>query len=333
MIDMHVHLEEGPYSLRWLQRTGEALCFFMEQQQEQKHTEAWLQQTFALLQQRMMKGAYSREWLDLYRKRAKQLGIVQVGIVDHLYRFQEYKDYYLTHMHVADDPLGRLQEQWLEQVCTASLEEFVTFLQGEQAHWAADGVELKIGIELDYFPGGEAELAGVIRHYPWDHTIGSVHFLDGWGFDNPETQDRYQRADLLALYERYFAVMEQGIKSRLFDIAAHPDNLKVFGYRPAEALLLPMYERIARSLVENGVATEINTGLLYRYPVKEMCPSMTFLKVLARFQVPVTTSSDAHFPDHLGQHVADAIAVLEQAGYERVLSFSQRRRIDMELKR
>ncbi|HZG17632.1 MAG TPA: histidinol phosphate phosphatase domain-containing protein [Candidatus Bathyarchaeia archaeon] len=327
---MHVHVEEGPYSLRWLQRTAEALRFF-EKQQDKKHTVVWMQHTFALLQQRLEKGAYSREWLDLYRKRAKQLGIVQVGIVDHLYRFQEYKNYYLSHIHVADDTLGRLQEQWLDQVCVQSLDEFVTFLQGEQAHWAADGVELKIGIELDYFPGGEADLARVIERYPWDHTIGSVHFLDGWGFDNPETEDRFQGADLLALYERYFAVMEQGIKSRLYEIAAHPDNLKVFGYRPAESLLLPMYERIARSLADNDVATEINTGLLYRYPAKEMCPSMSFLEVLGRFQVPITTSSDAHFPDHLGQHVPDAIAALRQAGYERVLSFSQRKRIEMEL--
>jgi len=328
---MHVHVEEGPYSFRWLQRTAEALRFFEKQQPDNKHTAAWMQQTFALLQQRLEKRAYSREWLDLYRKRAKQLGIVQVGIVDHLYRFQEYKNYYLSHIHVADDALGRLQEQWLDQVCMTSIDEFVTFLQGEQAHWAADGVELRIGIELDYFPGGEADLASVIEQYPWDHTIGSVHFLDGWGFDNPETEDRFQGADLLALYERYFAVMEQGIKSRIYDIAAHPDNLKVFGYRPTESLLLPMYERIARSLIDNEVATEINTGLLYRYPAKEMCPSMSFLEVLGRFEVPITMSSDAHFPDHLGQHVPDAIAALRQAGYERVVSFSQRKRIELEL--
>lgn len=331
MIDLHVHLEEGPYSLRWLQRTAEALLFFSGPAGGRQHSLAWMKETFAALQLRMQTGAFSREWLDLYKQRAQQLGLTQVGIVDHLYRFREYKFYYETHMHLADDELGRLQEVWLDQVCVASLDQFVAFLQGEQKHWAADGIELKIGIELDYFPGGEAVLSGVTSAYPWDYAIGSVHFLDGWGFDNPQTEERFAGKDLLALYERYFAVMEQGIKSRLYDIAAHPDNLKVFGYRPDETLLIPHYERIARALLENRVATELNTGLFYRFPAREMCPSTTFLQILARYQVPVTTSSDAHFPDHLGQHVAEACEKLRSAGYERILSFSQRIRTELAL--
>ncbi len=27
-IDYHVHLEEGPYSFRWLERTSQAMAFF-----------------------------------------------------------------------------------------------------------------------------------------------------------------------------------------------------------------------------------------------------------------------------------------------------------------
>ena len=29
-IDYHVHLEEGPYSFRWLERTSQALEFFFQ---------------------------------------------------------------------------------------------------------------------------------------------------------------------------------------------------------------------------------------------------------------------------------------------------------------
>lgn len=88
-IDYHVHLEEGPYSSRWLERTSQALEFF-------QHVDATAQgskeqMTFQLqrLTKRVQNGCYSEEWLDLYLQQAKQLGLREVGIVDHLYRFKE----------------------------------------------------------------------------------------------------------------------------------------------------------------------------------------------------------------------------------------------------
>ncbi|MFY0542520.1 histidinol phosphate phosphatase domain-containing protein [Brevibacillus sp. H7] len=329
-VDYHVHLEEGPYSLRWLNRTAEALRAFCPDSQL-KHSLPWLEGLFHRLADRMRRGAYSAEWLDLYRMRAKDLGLQTVGIVDHLYRFREYKRYFEQHMHLADDPLGQLQQCWLDQVCVASIEEFTTFVQSQKPRWETEGIQLKLGIELDYFPGGEQELTGVMDSYPWDHCIGSVHFLAGWGFDNPDTQERFAEEDLLSLYGRHFSVVGQAISSNLFDIVAHLDNLKVFGHRPDETFLKPHYQRIAELLRENDVATEINTGLYYRYPVREMCPSMSFLEVLADHGVAITTSSDAHFPDHLGSHLAEARERLQQAGFHSIAVFDQRRRKEVPL--
>ena len=63
---------------------------------------------------------------------------------------------------------------------------------------------------------------------------------------------------------------------------------------------LSYYEEIACALVETNTATEINAGLYYRYPVREMCPSPLYLQVLAKYGVPITISSDAHYPNDLG---------------------------------
>jgi histidinol-phosphatase (PHP family) len=323
--DYHVHLEEGPYSLRWLNRTAEALRAFFPDADD-PHTLAWMESFFQTLSGRMRLGAYSAEWLDLYRSRAKQLGLQTVGIVDHLYRFREYKPYFERHMHLADDPLGRLQRRWLEQVCVASVEEFVQFIEGEKRRWAEDGVELKLGIELDYFSEGEDVLAEVTAGYPWDCCIGSVHFVDGWGFDNPETRERFAEENLLSLYDRFFAVVEQAVCCKLFDIIAHLDNLKVFGCRPDEAVLMPYYRRIAKLLRQHDVATEINTGLCYRYPVREMCPSESFLQVLAEHDVAITTSSDSHYPDTLGNLLPEARELLKRAGFTSIAVFDRRRR-------
>ncbi|KQL45918.1 histidinol phosphatase [Brevibacillus choshinensis] len=324
-VDYHVHLEEGPYSLRWWSRTAEALLSFYQPTFD-RHSREWMEELSGWMARRVNQGAYSQEWLDLYRLRAKQLGLREVGIVDHLYRFKEFKPYFEQHMHLQDDPLGHIQRIWLDQVCTDSIDHFVSFIQSQQAIWKADGINLRLGIEADYFVGGENVLAPMMEAYPWDHVIGSIHFADGWGFDNPDAQDRFEHTDLLSLYEQTFAVVERAIGSGLFDIVAHLDNLKVFGHRPPEEQLLPLYQRIARALQQHGVATEVNTGLYYRYPVKEMCPSYRFLQILHEHGVPITTSSDSHFPDHLGSYLVEARQLLRKAGYREIATFERRER-------
>lgn len=322
-VDYHVHLEEGPYSHRWWNRTAEALLAF-RQPEYGRHTLQWMEQVADWMSQRLNRGAFSSEWLDLYRLRAKQLGLTEVGIVDHLYRFREYKPYFEQNMHIENDELGKLQRTWLDQVCTTSIDEFVSFIQSQKPIWEADGIALRLGIEADYFVGGETVLAPMIASYPWDHVIGSVHFAEGWGFDNPDTQERFAQSDLQALYEQTFQVVERAIGSGLFDIVAHLDNLKVFGHRPPEEAMVPLYQRIARALRDHKVATEINTGLYYRYPVREMCPSYRFLQILHEHGVPITTSSDSHFPDHLGSHLDGARKLLYKAGYRELATFERR---------
>lgn len=329
-VDYHVHLEEGPYSLRWWSRTAEALLAF-HQPDHKRQTREWMEELSARMARRIHQGAFSPEWLDLYRVRARELGLREVGIVDHLYRFKEFKPYFEEHMDLGDDGLGQLQRVWLDQVCTASMDDFVAFIGAQQSIWEADGISLRLGLEADYFVGGETVLAPMIEQYPWDYVIGSVHFADGWGFDNPETQELFEKRELLSLYEQTFRVVEQAIGSKLFDIVAHMDNLKVFGHRPPEEELIPLYQRIARLLREHDTATEINTGLFYRYPVKEMCPSYSFLQILCEHGVPITTSSDSHFPDHLGSHLDEARGMLRKVGYREIVTFEQRIRRTVQL--
>jgi len=329
--DFHVHLEEGPYSLEWWTRTASAMLA-LEEGPHGRHSYAWLADVTRRMEKRIREGAYAPGWLDLYLRRAKQLGLEEVGIVDHLYRFVESAGYYRLHMQLGDDEIGRLQRAWLDRVAVESMERFVRFIEQEKPKWERAGVRLRLGIEADYFPGGEQSLQNLLKHHPWDFVIGSVHFVDGWGFDNPETRHIFARHDLEALYDRHFSLVEQAIRSQLFDFVAHLDNLKVFGHRlPDESALLPYYRRIAKTLVRHDVATEINTGLTYRYPVKEMCPSSLFLDMLCEHGAAITLSSDAHFPDDLGRNVDAAARMLLARGVSTIATFSGRKRISRPL--
>ncbi|MCZ8518268.1 MULTISPECIES: PHP domain-containing protein [Paenibacillus] len=330
-VDFHLHLEEGPYSAGWLHRTVRALENVYggrDGGKAEPHTLAWAEHMARLLQERLAKGCFHESWLGHYFELGRQRGIERFGMLDHGYRFAEFRPYYEKHMIVDDTPLGRRQREWLDRVGIGSIEPFIEAVKKAQR----DGHPVSLGLEADYFPGGEDELQELLAAYELDYVIGSVHFLDGWGFDNPDTQELFREKDLLALYRQLFGCVQSAAASGLFDIIAHLDNLKVFGYRLAEELLMPMYEETARALKAADVATEINTGLAYRYPVKEACPSPAFLDVLHRHGVPVTLSSDSHYPDDIGTMLDEAGDLLERTGYREIVYFKERQRIAVPLR-
>ncbi|MGG5768015.1 histidinol phosphate phosphatase domain-containing protein [Bacillus wiedmannii] len=322
-VDYHIHLEEGPYSIGWLAKINEALQHY-EPLKEEKHSMEWLVKTQEHLQRRVKEGPFTTKWIDLYLEEALRKGIKEVGIVDHLYRFYEAKEYYERYVDISDSGLGHLQKEWLGQVRVASLHDFTKTIEEAKERWSKRGVMLKLGIEADYFIGGEQELQSLLALGDFDYVIGSVHFLNGWGFDNPDTKEYFKEHDLYALYDTFFKTVECAVRSNLFDIIAHLDNIKVFNYRLDENEQLSYYKEIARALVETNTATEINAGLYYRYPVREMCPSPLYLQVLAKYGVPVTLSSDAHYPNDLGKYVAENIKTLRNHDISHIATFTKR---------
>ncbi|PZD97050.1 histidinol-phosphatase [Paenibacillus sambharensis] len=337
--DMHVHLEEGPYTLHWLTRTMQALQASLPGAEEfrvnaeitneggdpplERHSLAWMKSEAGRLHERLDKGCFSMEWLDRYLAWARARGIERLGIVDHLYRFEEFQSYYAKHMTLDDSELGRMQHRWLDHVCIGSIHDFLGPVQE-----AADRLGgISVGLEADYFPGAEDELRRLLAPYQVDYVIGSVHFLHGWGFDNPDTQARFEPIDLLQLYTDYYSTVQEAARCGLFEFIGHPDNLKLFGFRPDEGQLMPLYEETAKVMKEAGVGTEINTGLAYRYPVAESSPSPALLRILSRYGVPLATSSDAHYPDDTGMLLEEATELAKKAGYTELCYYSGRQRV------
>ena len=118
------------------------------------------------------------------------------------------------------------------------------------------------------------------------------------GFDNPAEIDGYRNRDLYRIYEQYFGLIQQAAETGIFDIIAHPDLVKKFGFT-LERDLTPLYEETARVFKQANVCAEVNTAGL-RYPAGEIYPSLAMLKILHRYDVPVSLGSDAHTPEQLG---------------------------------
>lgn len=323
-VDFHIHLEEGPYTNNFFNKTITSIDTVKGIQAT--HMLDDIERKAKLFQERMDKGDYSEWWLDLYLETAIQKGLKQVGIVDHLYRFEETRDYFLKYMDVSDTDLGNRQKEWLNQVMTHKMSDFVNFINSQKERWSNAGIELKLGIEADYFVGGEEELKALLAPFNFDYIIGSVHFNHGWGFDNPELESKFNDYDLVELYTDHFNTVIKAAESGIFSFIAHLDNLKVFNYRPDEDLLIPLYEQVAEALVKNDVATEVNVGLKYRYPVKEQCPSERFIQVLSKHNVLFTTSSDSHFPHDIGIYNEEIRDLLKRNGVESIVRFDNLKR-------
>ncbi len=241
-------------------------------------------------------------YLDTARKR----GITEVGFADHVYL------YWLPQAE-RDRSYAMAEEELPDYV------ETVLALQKQNPD-----MQVKLGLEVDYIPGQESVAAKIISSLPLDYVIGSVHYLKGWSFDNEKYIAEYQKYDLLQLYEEYFAAVCAAAASGLFDIIAHVDLIKKFGFRPRQNINY-LYQKVAQTFAASGVCVEVNTAGL-RVPARELYPAFALLQWLNKYHVPVTIGSDAHKPEQVAAGIEQAVQLIKDAGYKRVAVFNRRKR-------
>jgi histidinol-phosphatase (PHP family) len=191
-----------------------------------------------------------------------------------------------------------------------------------EASRLAGGPEVLLGVEADWLPSGMDEVERRIASQDFDMVLGSVHFLGDWAFDDPDLIERYGSVDIDALWDRYFTEVAMAAGSGLFDVIAHPDLVKKFGFfsklDPAD-----WYERAASAMAAAGCAVEVNTAGL-RKPVGEIYPSLRMLQACRRHGVPATTGSDAHAPGEVGAGLGSGRELLRAAGYDSLVVFRKR---------
>src|SRR6202171_2822760 len=191
---------------------------------------------------------------------------------------------------------------------------------------SAGDIAIRLSTEADFIPGHEAELEAILHRYDWDYVIGSVHFLDGWGFDDGRQISGFAAWDIDALYARYFDLVGASAETGLFDTIGHADLVKKFGHRPAHDQTAA-YARLAARLSTAGVCVEVNTAGL-RKPVGEMYPHPALLRACHDAGVPTTVGSDAHAPQEVAADLASAGELMRQVGYESFVKYAARRRTD-----
>ena len=246
---------------------------------------------------------------EQYVREAIRKGLGEIGFADHM-----------PMLRIRDEHLTMRPEELPAYV------EMVRDLQG-----SVDELTIRLGIEMDYFPGQMDEIWEAAEPYSFDYVYGSVHYLDGWGFGDSRDLSSYKGVDHDSMYRRYFELFCMAVESGGFDIMAHPDLVKKHG-ATTDLPLRRMYETAAEALAQANVAIEVNSSGLRQYVV-EIYPTLEFLSMCVSRGVAVTLGSDAHSPEQVGMDFDLSLRHLRRAGVTEIATFAHRERTMVPLPR
>ena len=265
-------------------------------------------------------GSYDENWTEGFFTAAAGRGVEEIGITEHSHTFPEFEPLYYEDLVLDDSFIGSFQKKWLKKnKFKYTLDDYFAFMERLKKRHA-----VKTGIEVCNFQDQE-KVRDILGGYGFDYVIGSIHFLKGWAYDSSEIKEEWERHKLEDIYDWYAEEAEKLCASGLYDVLGHPFNIRLFRYLP-DFDATPYLERVARAMASAHMAVDVNTGTRYRYPIQEISPYPDFMRVAAKHDLPIITSSDAHKPEDCGRHIDDAIAYAKEFGYREMLRFDGRKR-------
>ncbi len=201
-------------------------------------------------------------------------------------------------------------------------EEFETYLAliARARDAFAGRVDVRAGLESDFYPGIESWLERLHARASLHHVLGSVHM------QMYHYRQKYFTGDFFAYQQLYFDHLAQAAESRLFDTLAHPDLVKNENPREWQfGRIQPFIERALDRIAATGVAMELNTSGLQK-ALPEMNPGRSMLELMHARGIPVVIGADAHRPERVGDNYTGALRILRSVGYTEINFFLDRKR-------
>ncbi|MNO14836.1 Histidinol-phosphatase [compost metagenome] len=249
--------------------------------------------------------------LEQYVQRGIEIGLSHIGLSDHMPLLHVDPAAYYPEMAMPMEELPHYVEE-----AFALKEKY----RGQ--------IEVRVGLEGDYIEGWEREIEKIVKAYPWDYVIGSVHFLGEWDVSDFRQVHNWEGQDVFAVYMRYYDAVAKAAKTGFYDIMGHLDVIKRFGYHPDLSLqeeTIRLELQTLSAVAESGVAMELNASGLSK-PCAEMFPSRRMLEAALQKGIPLTVGSDAHDPLKLGENLDQARNLLYDIGVRELATFEKRKR-------
>jgi histidinol-phosphatase (PHP family) len=244
------------------------------------------------------------EFFEGFIKVAQEAGLDEIYLLEHTHQFTEFEKVYEPVKAYND-----YQYNWITERMNGSIEEYIDFIKKVQD--TAYPVKVKFGLEVCYIPETADILADILNEYDFDFLTGSVHWVDGWGFDHMGQKELWKSKNIEEVYKRYYEIMFDLCESGLFNGLAHPDSIKCFGYMP-DIDLTEYYNNLALLLNKHGMYAENSGGLQLNYsPDIELGLNPKLLSILRRNKVRIETASDAHKQRDIGANIQELERMLK----------------------
>ncbi len=250
--------------------------------------------------------------LETIVQRARELGLTEICITDHVEVDSSYGDDWQTSpetLRALLNDLKRMQE-------------------------LTNGF-VKKGVELgfpDYNPGTVKDMVSLVNPDDFDFIIVSLHQYHGI---SPLTDTFFKERTLAEAAAAYIKEINERIRefpTEYYDVLGHIDFVVKgsHGYDDP-SLSLSFFEEelreLFRFLIDKGKSLEVNTSAYRALPGHKL-HGLDWLTLFAQMGGEyVTIGSDAHKKEQIGYRLADALDLVRAAGIPYFATFDQRQAI------
>jgi histidinol-phosphatase (PHP family) len=192
----------------------------------------------------------------------------------------------------------------------------------------AGKIDVKLGLEVDYIEGMEDACRGILAAYPFDYTIGSVHFIFG---KNVYDAKRWQHEpDVLATYAEYYRLIAKSASSGLFSFLAHTSAIIAYAPKPIPDAIQPLQDAALEAIRVVDMCIEINTSG-YRKMHTDPFPTNRMIAKAVALGIPLTFGSDSHHPEQVAFNRDHVFATLQNLGVTHLSNFTAGQRSSVSL--
>lgn len=172
-------------------------------------------------------------------------------------------------------------------------------------------IKIGFGLEVGYIPDTVEQTIEAMKKQSFDYVLLSTHCVDGLDCYLPEAR---RERDKMTFYGRYLETLYQSVSDgRLLDYYNCVGHIgyvaKCKHYKDNEMsydMFPEMFDKILRTIIENGKGIEINTSGVNRAGHVLPHPS-----IIQRYRELggniITIGSDAHTPQRVGEYVENVI--------------------------